>query len=100
MLRTGRDWAFYNSASWKKKRQEVLELDHHECQMCKAKGVYTRANTVHHVKHLKDRPDLAYSIMDGKTRQLVSLCKDCHNKVHPEKLKIAESSEPITQERW
>lgn len=91
---------FYHSSEWLKKRNEVLMLDHHECQMCKAKGEYTPATTVHHVKPLKDRPDLALSIFDGSERQLVSLCSACHNKVHKEKGTYAVESKPLTQERW
>lgn len=91
---------FYKSTLWKHKRAEVLRLDHYECQMCKSNGKYTRATTVHHVKHLKDRPDLALSLYDGKDRQLVSLCNECHNKVHPEKRKEYIKKEPLTPERW
>lgn len=91
---------FYKSALWKRKRAEVLRLDRYECQMCKEAGRYTRATTVHHVKHLKDRPDLALSMYDGKERQLVSLCTECHNKAHPEKHKEYIKKEPLTPERW
>lgn len=94
------EMVFYWSGTWKKKRAEVLEFDHYECQLCKTKGIYTKATTVHHVKHLKDRPDLALSIFDGKERQLVSLCDSCHNSVHPEKLRKCVESEPMTVERW
>ena len=91
---------FYKSTAWKKKRAEVLELDHHECQICKSHGRYTRATTVHHVKHLKDRTDLALSIWDGNQRQLISVCNECHNKLHPEKQLKIKRKEPITPERW
>lgn len=96
---------FYVSYDWKKKREEVLALDKHECQKCKARGVYTRATIVHHVKHLRDRPDLALSIWhiqpDGtKVRQLVSLCDRCHEEEHPERLKQYRKQKPITEERW
>lgn len=92
---------FYKSTEWKKLRAAVLRMDRNECQMCKAAGRYSRAVTVHHVHHLKDRPDLALSLKDehGK-RQLVSLCKHCHNKVHPEKFKEYNYKEPLTPERW
>lgn len=92
---------FYHSSEWLAKREEVLKLDHHECQMCKAKGVYSQANTVHHVKPLRDRPDLALSVYDGDERQLISLCAECHNKVHKEKGYCDRTNEKfLTEERW
>lgn len=92
---------FYHSAEWRRIREEVLELDHHECQMCKAKGIITKANTVHHVKPLRDRPDLALAIYDGNERQLVSVCGPCHNLLHPEKgLKHEREETFLTEERW
>ena len=92
--------AFYHTYEWTKKRAEVLKLDHNECQRCKANGRYTKATTVHHVKHLKDRPDLALSIWDGNERQLVSLCQSCHNLEHPEKASKGKRKEVITKEFW
>lgn len=56
---------FYNWKPWKHLRETVLRLDNYECcQMCKAKGKYKKAEIVHHVKQVKDRPDLM-SIWDG-----------------------------------
>lgn len=90
---------FYKSRYWKIMRESVLRHDHYECQRCKAEGRYTRATTVHHVKHLKDRPDLALSMFDGDERQLVSLCESCHNKEHPEKMKYSKKP-PLNEEKW
>jgi len=39
---------------------------------------------VHHIKHLKDFPELA--LVDSN---LESLCFTCHNEEHPEKLAAA-----------
>lgn len=91
---------FYKQKDWKHLRQKVLELDHYECQICKAKGKYTRADTVHHVNHIEDRPDLALSIYYNGERNLLSVCKDCHNSLHPEKMKRFERKKPLTPERW
>lgn len=93
---------FYEWSAWKHKRAEVLKLDNYECQKCKAKGKHRNAEVVHHVKHLKDRPDLALSIFDGETRQLISLCKACHEEEHPERIQkyLFKSKEPVTEERW
>lgn len=94
---------FYHWPEWKTMRAQVLKLDHYECQICKKKGRYSRAVIVHHIKHLKDRPDLALSIYDPDTkgRQLISVCKACHEKEHPEsKRQFNRINKPLTQERW
>lgn len=94
--------AFYFSHKWRKKRKEVLKLDNYECVLCKSRGRYSKAFIVHHVKHLKDRPELALSVYDGKERQLVSLCKSCHEEMHPEAQmqNMNANKVPITEERW
>lgn len=101
----GNELDFYRSYDWKKRRREVLALDKHECQRCKARGRYSKATMVHHVKHLRDRPDLALSVWDiqpdgTKVRQLVSLCDRCHDEEHPERMKQYQKKEPLTKERW
>ena len=80
ILKPGGEIRFYNSVEWRATRREVLKRDRHECQMCKREGLYKRADCVHHVIHLKDRPDLALMISN-----LISLCNSCHDKEHPEK---------------
>lgn len=99
----GRQDLFYGWKPWKRKAAEVRRMDHNECQKCKARGRYRRGYIVHHVKHLDERPDLALSIFDPDTgeRQLVTLCKDCHEEEHPESLVILpKSREELTVERW
>lgn len=88
---------FYLSSAWHRKRKEILERDHHECVLCReGKGYrpgkrHTRAVIVHHVKHLKEFPELAlsnyYIDADGhKHRQLISVCRACHEVVcHPDR---------------
>ena len=94
---------FYKSGLWRKKRRDILRRDNNECQMCKKAGTYSEAVVVHHVKHLKDRPDLALSIYDPETgeRQLISVCKKCHEILHPESQKqYMPTKNPVTEERW
>ena len=105
-----KDWdvackRFYDSSLWRRKREEVLHLDHNECQLCKQHGIITKAQTVHHIIHLRDNPKLALLTYYNNNRQLISLCNDCHNKVHPEKnikfkLKSEKEKDLITEERW
>lgn len=75
-----RGWkAFYHTREWRKMRAEILERDHGQCQRCRAMGRYRKAVTVHHVKHLKDAPELALT-----EDNLMSLCQECHEDMHPE----------------
>lgn len=74
---------FYHWPAWERLRDVVLRLDHYECQLCKARGRYARAVVVHHVAHVKDRPELALSLYgDDGERQLISVCKRCHSDIH------------------
>lgn len=94
---------FYQSKEWRRLRRDVLSADKFECQFCKAKGKYTRATHVHHVKHLDDFPELAlekyYPDNGVQKRNLMSVCKDCHETVcHPERLR--HTKKPLNDERW
>ena len=103
LIAQGRKEAFYSWPEWKSLRPEVLRLDNSECQRCKARGKYRPARIVHHVKHLEDRPDLALSVWDPDTgeRQLVSVCKLCHEELHPESQRqFRRIRAPLTAERW
>lgn len=86
---------FYHSAIWLAKRSEILKRDNNECQKCKRKGRYSKAACVHHIKHLKDREDLA--LVDDN---LTSLCNTCHQYEHPEKFFNKVIKKIITNERW
>lgn len=86
--------AFYVSGPWKKLRQEVINKSNKECQLCKSKGKVSTATTVHHIKHLKDHPELALT-----RSNLMAVCKECHNELHPEKHRH-KSKKVINEERW
>lgn len=86
---------FYVSGPWKKLRAKVLEEQNKECQMCKANGKYKRATTVHHIKHVKSNPELALV-----KNNLISVCNECHNVLHPEKLEKYKAKEQLNEERW
>lgn len=104
MISAGTSRGFYDWADWMCTRAAVLTMDNHECQLCKARGRYRKAVLVHHVKHLTDRPDLALSVFDPYTgeRQLISLCRACHEEQHPERRRgrFASVVPPLTVERW
>ena len=87
--------AFYVSGLWKKLRKEVLDEQNNECQICKAKGKYKRATTVHHIKHVKDFPWLALT-----KDNLMCVCSECHNILHPEKARYKIKKEQLNEEKW
>lgn len=94
---------FYESKYWRRLRKIILADDKCECKHCKDKGIYTKANTVHHVNYLKLHPELAlekyYKSDDGVVkRNLISLCHNCHEAIH--KWVQREKEEPLTIERW
>lgn len=102
---------FYNSISWKRKRINVLERDHYECQDCVArlkeaavKRIQLPANEreirkaadVHHIKGLKEYPELG---LDDDN--LISLCIICHNIRHGRTVKKFKKRKALlTEERW
>ena len=104
LIREHRTAEFYNDRKWRSLQQEVLHAQHYECQYCKTAGKYTRARYVHHVNHLKDHPELAYSreYIDGqgkRRKNLVACCFDCHEAQHPERFSH-ESKRFRNEERW
>ncbi|MCW6079264.1 HNH endonuclease [Clostridium sporogenes] len=86
---------FYKSTEWINKRKDIIKRDKKECQRCKVNGGYHKAECVHHIKHLRDRPDLALT-----DSNLISLCYTCHNEVHPEKLHGKYKPRFKNKERW
>lgn len=99
---------FYKSKWWRGNKDteglknEVLKEQHYECQECKKKGIKTTADTVHHVQFVRKHPRLAlskfYKYKGKQYKNLIAVCRDCHNKLHPEK----HSNKPkfITEEKW
>lgn len=74
------DRSFYDTAAWKRTRERVLRRDRYMCVDCRRYGRMREAVEVHHIQHLEDAPELALD-----PGNLVSLCKACHRKRHPEK---------------
>lgn len=106
-------WRFYKTKEWIQLRDSILEKYNHECQVCRANGIITRYDvepdgtrrlirTVHHVQFVRKHPELAlseyYYYKGEKKKNLIPVCKACHNKLHPEKQKRKEHFE--NEERW
>ena len=105
LIDAGEEEKFYSWKVWERLSIYVrTRLDNNECQKCKSRGKFGRAEIVHHIKHLKDRPDLALSVYDPDTgeRQLESRCRVCHEEDHPERMRPARgpAATPLTEERW
>lgn len=66
--------SFYNSSAWKRKREEILDRDNHECIWCKEQlGKVTTDRDGHileidHIKPLEQFPELA--LEDSNLRTL------------------------------
>ena len=69
--------AFYICKAWLHLRAEVLKEQNHECQRCKAKGMYVPASTVHHKQPVKAAPWLALT-----KNNCEALCDECHYEEH------------------
>ena len=102
LIKEDKLYEFYNSKAWRKLRKEVLDEYKYECQMCKAKGIYTKANHVHHVQWVRKHPRFAlsktYAFQGVVYINLIPLCHNCHEKAHGHRQK--EKPKPITEERW
>ncbi|MFR5470481.1 HNH endonuclease [Intestinibacter bartlettii] len=100
---SGELWRFYKSKEWRHLKDEVLKEQHFECQICKQQGIITKADTVHHNQFVTKHPSLAlskfYYYKGKKYRNLIGVCKACHNKLHPEKHGKKKLNQ-VTEERW
>ena len=81
---------FYKSTLWKRAREKALEEQNYECQRCKAKGMYTRADTVHHRIPVRVNPSLALT-----NSNLEAICKECHYEEHHK-----EERAKLNEEKW
>ncbi|MDF2605912.1 MAG: endonuclease family protein [Bacillales bacterium] len=80
-------------------RNQALLRDNHECQKCKAKGKYHKADCVHHIAELKLFPQFALDLDN-----LRSLCNTCHNEEHGRlnifQLNVKKKPKFMNEERW
>lgn len=115
LIQDGELWRFYKSKEWLVIKVEVLKEFHNECAICKSKGKITRydvdkdgkkklISTVHHNQFVRIHPELAtckYYYYEGKKyRNLIPVCKCCHNQLHPEKNKSKRKESFVNKELW
>ncbi|MBU3153492.1 HNH endonuclease [Clostridium estertheticum] len=81
---------FYKHSLWRHLRQDCLDEQHNECQICKSKGLVETATVGHHMKTVRKHPELALT-----KSNILCVCAECHYQIHhPLKKK------PLNIERW
>jgi len=66
---------------WKLKRLDILRRDGFKCQIC---GYFGDRVNVHHLKYT----GMAW---DAPDNDLITLCRECHNKLHTDKWPVGKS---------
>lgn len=96
-IHQGKLMKFYKSREWMQLRLQALERDNYECQECKRKGKYRKAQCVHHLKEVKVVPTLALTLSN-----LESLCNSCHNKMHDRygTIMSQQGKRFVNEEKW
>ena len=69
---------FYKSKEWTKIRYLAISRDMGLCQECLKAGRRTRGTEVHHIIPIKDDWNKRFDLDN-----LVTLCRECHNKIEP-----------------
>lgn len=73
--------AFYQSRAWKDCRAAYIKSVGGLCEDCLARGIYTPAKVVHHIKHITpDNINDPSITLDFKN--LRAVCQDCHAEEH------------------
>lgn len=89
--------SFYKSRAWKDCRAAYLNRKHGLCEECMKHGLYTPADTVHHIIHLtpENINDPSITLNPDNLR---AVCRDCHAALHstPKRFKIDGFGHVIT----
>lgn len=105
LIAQGKLYKFYKSKEWRELSDAVMKENNYECQHCKAKGIHTRARSVHHVQWVRKYPRLAlsrtYEYNGVIYKNLIPLCENCHNKEHSKGLAVNKKKNNfVNKERW
>lgn len=101
LIAEGKTYDFYNDSYWRRLSHEIMKEQHNECQICRKRGKYTPAVLIHHVRELKQSPELAYSRWqdeEHKQLQLIALCQQCHEEQHPNR--FGNKGEHYSNDEW
>jgi 5-methylcytosine-specific restriction protein A len=75
----------YNTKRWRELRIRKLMLNP-LCELCLKNEIYTAAIEVHHIKNLNSETIPEQKIKIGfDINNLMSLCAECHTKIHNKK---------------
>lgn len=66
---------YLQSAEWKQKAYQRMEIDGFKCCMCNSRGTVTNPLQVHHLGYKRIGNEDIY-------KDLLTLCKSCHRNVH------------------
>lgn len=69
----------YRSTQWQKKKNKILTRDNFTCAIC---GKHGDEHTLMHVHHITYKNCKNGKAWDCPDEDLVTLCEDCHKKVH------------------
>lgn len=69
----------YRSTLWQEKKNKILTRDNYTCAIC---GKHGDEHTLMHVHHLTYKNCKNHHAWDCPDEDLVTLCEDCHAKVH------------------
>lgn len=104
LIKENKLYKFYKWHEWRELSAQVMKENNYECQLCKKKGIHTRARSVHHVQWVRKHPRLAMSrtyTYNGVVYQnLIPLCEACHNEQHQDKRITSEKKHFTNEERW
>ena len=67
----------YKTRKWLRTRERELRRDEYMCRECRRYGRTTQATTVHHIYPLEQYPEWKLASWN-----MISLCLECHNKMH------------------
>lgn len=73
--------SLYARAVWKELAKSILKRDNYLCQKCGGKHTTKVRLVVHHIKPWAKYPKLRF-----EPKNLLTLCKLCHRKIHSKKL--------------
>ena len=72
---------FYKSKTWQSCRASYLKQARGLCEVCLRRGLYTPADTVHHIIHITPQnindPSVTLNFSN-----LLAVCRDCHAEQH------------------
>ena len=72
---------FYSSAAWQKCRAAYMEKVGHLCENCLSRGVYTKAEIVHHIIPI-DETNIDDPSITLNFDNLRAVCRNCHAVEH------------------